>query len=81
MLWFAMMLMPTGPPAMKLITMVEISDADEEDEHKIVKLLTVSISPLLGSLLLITIQISYIVSPILAFTVVGSLRASQAAVG
>jgi hypothetical protein len=81
MLWFAMMLMPTGPPAMKLITMVEISDADEEDEHKIVKLLTVSISPLLGSLLLITLQISYIVSPILAFTVVGSMRASQAAVG
>jgi predicted permease len=41
MLWFTMMLMPTGPPAMKLITMVEISDADEEDEHKIAKLLTV----------------------------------------
>jgi predicted permease len=41
MLWFAMMLMPTGPPAMKLITMVEVSDADEEDEHKIAKLLTV----------------------------------------
>ncbi|KAH8650589.1 auxin efflux carrier [Tricladium varicosporioides] len=65
MLWFAMMLMPTGPPAMKLITMVEVSDADEEDEHKIAKLLTVS----------------YIISPILAFTVVGSLRASQAAIG
>jgi auxin efflux carrier family protein len=42
MLWFTMMLMPTGPPAMKLITMVEVSDADEEDEHKIAKLLTVS---------------------------------------
>jgi predicted permease len=41
MLWFAMMLMPTGPPAMKLITMVAVSDADEEDEHKIAKLLTV----------------------------------------
>jgi predicted permease len=41
MLWFAMMLMPTGPPAMKLITMVEVSGADEEDEHKIAKLLTV----------------------------------------
>ena len=42
-----MMLTPTpfqtGPPAMKLITMVEVSDADEEDEHKIAKLLTVSI--------------------------------------
>jgi hypothetical protein len=44
MLWFMMMLMPTGPPAMKLITMVEVSDADKEDEHKIAKLLTVSFS-------------------------------------
>jgi len=41
MLWFALMLMPTGPPAMKLITMVEVSDADEEDERKIAQLLTV----------------------------------------
>jgi len=65
MLWFAMMLMPTGPPAMKLITMIQVSDADEEDEAKVAKLLT----------------ISYIISPVLAFTVVGSLKASQAAVG
>jgi predicted permease len=42
MLWFTMMLMPTGPPAMKLITMVDVSNADEEDEHKIARLLTVS---------------------------------------
>jgi len=34
--------MPCGPPAMKLITMIEVSDASEEDEHKIAKLLTVS---------------------------------------
>jgi len=65
MLWFAMMLMPTGPPAMKLITMVEVSDCDAADEDKIAKLL----------------NISYIISPVLAFTVVGSLRASQAAIG
>jgi nitrate reductase NapE component len=63
MFWFALMLMPTGPPAMKLITMVEVSDASEEDEHKIAQLLT----------------ISYVVSPVLAFTVVGSLRACVAA--
>jgi hypothetical protein len=44
MLWFAMMLMPTGPPAMKLITVVEVSDASDEDEHRIAKLLTVSFS-------------------------------------
>lgn len=42
MLWFTMMLMPTGPPAMKLIAMVEVSNADVEDQHKISKLLTVS---------------------------------------
>jgi hypothetical protein len=36
------MLMPTGAPAMKLITMVEVSGAGEDDEHKIAKLLTVS---------------------------------------
>jgi len=41
MLWFTMMLMPTGPPAMKLITLVQVSDAADEDEHKIAKLLTV----------------------------------------
>lgn len=42
MLWFTMMLMPTGPPAMKLITMVQVSGAGDEEEHKIAKLLTVS---------------------------------------
>lgn len=64
MLWFAMMLMPTGPPAMQLITMVQVSDAGVEDERKIAKILTVS----------------YMISPLLAFTVVGALRASQAAI-
>ncbi|KAF2832518.1 hypothetical protein CC86DRAFT_401285 [Ophiobolus disseminans] len=62
-LWFAMMLMPTGPPAMKLITMVQVSDAGPDDERRIAKILT----------------ISYIISPVLALTVVGALRASQAA--
>jgi len=64
MLWFTMMLMPTGPPAMKLITMIQVSDAGVEDERRIAKILT----------------ISYIVSPVLAFTVVGALKASQAAI-
>lgn len=41
MLWFAMMLMPTGPPAMKLITLVQVSDAAGADETNIAKLLTV----------------------------------------
>jgi len=45
MLWFALMLMPTGPPAMKLITLVQVSNADDEDETSIAKLLTVSPRP------------------------------------
>jgi hypothetical protein len=64
MLWFAMMLMPTGPPAMKLITLIQVSDGEPEDETNIAKLLT----------------ISYIISPLLSFTVVGSLLASQAGI-
>lgn len=64
MLWFAMSLMPTGPPALKLITMVQVSDAGADEERIIAKILT----------------ISYIISPILAVTVVGAMRASQAAI-
>ena len=62
MLWFALMLMPTGPPAMKLITLVQVSDAGADEETSIAKLLT----------------ISYLISPVLSFTVVASLRASLA---
>ncbi|KAK3390022.1 auxin efflux carrier [Podospora didyma] len=64
MLWFTMMLMPTGPPAMKLITLIQVSDGEPEDEVNIAKLLT----------------ISYVISPILSLTVVGSLMASQAGI-
>jgi hypothetical protein len=42
MFFFTLMLMPTGPPAMKLITMVQASDGGDEEEHLIAKLLTVS---------------------------------------
>jgi hypothetical protein len=62
MLWFSTMLMPTGSPAMELITMV--SDAGVEDERRIAGILA----------------ISYVVSPVMVFVVVGALRASQAAV-
>jgi len=44
MLWFTLMLMPTGPSAMKLITMIQVSDADAAAEHSVSKLLTVRIS-------------------------------------
>jgi auxin efflux carrier family protein len=41
MLWFTLMLMPTGPPAMKLITLVQVSDGGPADESTIAQLLTV----------------------------------------
>ncbi|RKU40204.1 hypothetical protein DL546_001406 [Coniochaeta pulveracea] len=42
MLWFTLMLMPTGPPAMKLITLVQVSGGNEEESSNISRLLTVS---------------------------------------
>ncbi|KAF2771004.1 hypothetical protein EJ03DRAFT_373315 [Teratosphaeria nubilosa] len=64
-LWFAMMLMPVGPPAMKLTALADVSGADEEQKMGIAKFLT----------------ISYAISPLICFSVVGALKASQAAVG
>jgi len=48
MLWFAMMLMPTGPPALSITAMADVSGADEEQKLSIAKFLTVSISLLLN---------------------------------
>ena len=62
-LWFTMMLMPTGPPAMKLIAMADVNGADESEKMSIAKLLT----------------LSYALSPLLALTVVGALKVSEAA--
>ncbi|SLM35617.1 hypothetical protein LPUS_04944 [Lasallia pustulata] len=63
MLWFAMMLMPTGPPALKLTALADVNGNSDEDKMSIAKFLT----------------ISYAVSPLIAFAVVGSLKASEAA--
>lgn len=41
-LWFTMMMMPTGPTAMKLIAMAEVNGANEDDKMVISKVLTVS---------------------------------------
>jgi auxin efflux carrier family protein len=64
MLWFTMMLMPTGPPAMKLVAMAEVSGADDEEKMATSKILA----------------ISYAVTPLVCFAVVGALKASQAAI-
>ena len=36
-----MMLMPTGPPAMKLMAMAEVDDADEDEKMSIARVLMV----------------------------------------
>ena len=46
-LWFAMMLMPTGPPAMKLTALADVSGSNEQEKMSIAKFLCVSISPTL----------------------------------
>ncbi|KAL2043571.1 hypothetical protein N7G274_003878 [Stereocaulon virgatum] len=62
-LWFAMMLMPTGPPAMKLTALADVSGSTETEKMSIAKFLC----------------IMYAVSPLICFTVVGSVKASKAA--
>lgn len=81
-----MMLMPVGLPATKLIAMFQVSGAEEGEEASIAKLLTVNCVVKKGArhhftLLPISndpLQISYLISPILSFTVVGGLMASRA---
>jgi len=41
-LWFSMMLMPAGPPALKLTALADVNGADEEEKMSIAKFLTVS---------------------------------------
>ncbi|KAF6812599.1 transporter C5D6.04 [Colletotrichum musicola] len=65
LLWFCMMLMPTGPPAMKLSALADCEGSDESQKMLIAKFLTMS----------------YIISPLICFAVVGALKASEAAIG
>ncbi|KAF1961955.1 hypothetical protein CC80DRAFT_488334 [Byssothecium circinans] len=64
MLWFAMMLMPTGPPAMILVVLTDVIRSPEPEKMAIAKLLA----------------ISYAITPLICFAVVGSLKASEAAI-
>merc|ERR1711900_52798 len=54
-LWFVLMLMPTGPSATKLTALADVSGGSEEDKHAIAKFIT----------------LSYTISPLICFTVVG----------
>ncbi|KAI4675642.1 uncharacterized protein J4E88_007676 [Alternaria novae-zelandiae] len=64
MLWFSMMLMPTGPPAMILVALADVTGAAESMKMTVAKFLT----------------ISYAVTPMICFAVVGALKATEAAI-
>ena len=64
-LWFAMMLMPTGPPAMSITSIAEVGGGGEAEKESIAKFLT----------------LAYVVSPVICVAVVGGLRAAESAMG
>lgn len=45
MLWFCLMLMPTGPPAMKLISLADVNGSNDGEKMAIAKFLTVRLPP------------------------------------
>ena len=61
-LWFVLMLLPTGPSATKLTALADVSGAEEDEKMSIAKF----------------ISASYVISPIICFAVVGSLKATLA---
>ena len=63
MLWFTMMIMPTGPTAMKLTALADVSGSGEAEKMSIAKFLS----------------ITYVLSPLICFTVVAALKACHAA--
>ncbi|CAI4214428.1 unnamed protein product [Parascedosporium putredinis] len=63
--WFAMMLMPVGPPAMKLIALADVNGINGRTRMSIAKLLT----------------FAYAVTPLVALTVVAALRATESIKG
>ncbi|KAJ5365953.1 Auxin efflux carrier [Penicillium concentricum] len=62
MLWFSMMLMPAGPPALVISGLAELAQASELEKMVIAKTLT----------------IMYALSPFICFTITGALKASEA---
>ncbi|KIJ27587.1 hypothetical protein M422DRAFT_784807 [Sphaerobolus stellatus SS14] len=68
MLWFSMMLMPVGPPAMLLSTLIEVADIKSEKKKMGVQM---KVARMLGWM--------YVISPIMGLIVVAALEASKAA--
>ncbi|KAI6093772.1 membrane transport protein-domain-containing protein [Hypoxylon rubiginosum] len=63
MLWWALMMMPIGPTAMKVLALADVSGASQSIRMSIARFLT----------------LSYIITPIVSFAVVGALEAAKAA--
>ncbi|KAL3435496.1 auxin efflux carrier [Aspergillus tetrazonus] len=63
-LWFSMMLMPAGPPALVIQGLAELAKASETQKMTIAKTLT----------------IMYMLSPCISFTITGALKACQGVV-
>ncbi|MCJ1314205.1 hypothetical protein MMC25_007885 [Agyrium rufum] len=79
-LWFTMMLMPTGPTAISLTALTDVSGVEDEEKLSVAKFLTVRMLPFRVSVQSLTnIQITYAISPLICFAVVGSLSASEKA--
>ncbi|KAJ6015218.1 Auxin efflux carrier [Penicillium herquei] len=62
MLWFSMMLMPAGPPALVILGLAELAQASDGEKMAIAKSLT----------------IMYALSPVVCFTITGALKAVEA---
>ncbi|KAI1164883.1 auxin efflux carrier [Nemania serpens] len=62
-LWWTMMMMPVGPPAMKNLALADVSGTDQRTRMSIAKFLT----------------LSYMITPLISFAVVGALAAAEAA--
>ncbi|KAJ0416396.1 auxin efflux carrier [Aspergillus carlsbadensis] len=62
-LWFSMMLMPAGPPALVIQGLAELAEVSETQKMTIAK----------------TLSIMYMLSPCISFTITGALEASKAA--
>lgn len=58
-LWFTMMMMPTGPPAMKLTALAEATHADDDEKLAITKFLSISyaLSPLITPTIMMSLKV------------------------
>lgn len=78
-----MMLMPTGPPAMILVALCDVTGAAESIKMTVAKFLTVSditITDPMREPHLTNLKISYAVTPMICFAVVSALEATKAAI-